>query len=58
MCYMPSIFEVLHWSEGLLAVGTGLLDEHSEKDATNQALALSAFLKNISLVDCRYAIAR
>ena len=45
-------------NEGLWAVGTGLLDEHSEKDATNQALALSAFLKNISLVDCRYAIAR
>ena len=49
------------WSATGLA--TSLLNEHSEKNATNQdaknqALAPSAFLKNISIVDCRFAIAR
>ena len=42
-------------------MATDLLDEHSEKNATNQdaknqALAPSAFF--ISIVDCRFAIAR
>ena len=48
--------------KGLKAVTTGLLDNHSEKNATNQdaknqALAPSAFSKNISIIDCRFAIA-
>ena len=50
-------------NEGLLAVATGLLDEHSEKNATNQdaknqALAPSVLSKNINIVDCCFAIAR
>ena len=49
--------------EGLQTAATDILDEHSEKNATNwdaknQALVLSAFLKNISIVDCRFAVAR
>ena len=49
--------------EGLLAVATGLLDEHSKKNATNQdaknqALAPSAFFKKITIVDYCFAIAR
>ena len=44
------------------AVATGLFKEHSEKNATNQdaknqALAQSAFLKNMGIVDCHFAIA-
>ena len=49
--------------ERLQTVATGLLNEHSEKNATNQdaknqVLAPSAFSKNISIVDCRFAVAR
>ena len=45
------------------AVATGLLDEHSEKNATNQdaknqALAPSLSLKSITIVDCRFTVAR
>ena len=61
MCYMPIIFEVLHWRRGTVA--TGILDKHSKmnatnQDAKNQALAPSAFFKKISIVDCRFATAR
>ena len=43
MCYMPRTLRQCIGDEGLQAVGTGLLDDHSEENATNQALALSAF---------------
>ena len=45
-------------NEGLWEVGTDLLDEHSQKDATNQPFALSAFLNNISEICNCFATAR
>ena len=39
--------------EGLKALGTGLMDEHSEENATNQALASSALKRIERLSKCK-----